>query len=82
MPLLQKKGITLADKRAARKAGQELPIVDTIYDKERGILVTKDPSNIRSRFAAFDPMKKDSANILANTLMGMLLGSQYNQEEQ
>jgi len=44
--------------------------------------VILDASKIRSRFAAFDPLKKDSANILATTLMGMLLGSQYNQEEQ
>jgi hypothetical protein len=52
------------------------------YDIEADTIAMFEPKNIRSRFAAFDPMKKDSANILATTLMGMLLGSQYNQEEQ
>jgi len=83
MPLLQKKGITLEDKRAARKAGKELPIIDSIYDKERGILVTKDPRNIRSRFAPFDPMKKNSANILAGTLIGATtLADLYGKEQE
>lgn len=35
------------------------------------------PKNIRSRFAAFDPMKKDSANILASTLLGMGLAKEF-----
>ena len=33
--------------------------------------------NIRSKFAAFNPMKKDSANILASILGGTALVSQY-----
>lgn len=36
-------------------------------------IVVTNPKNIRSRFAAFDPMKKNSANILASGLLGSLL---------
>jgi hypothetical protein len=46
-----------------------------------------DPKNIRSRFAKFDPAKKDSANILAGVIPGVgvagLLGAgAYGQQEQ
>jgi GNAT superfamily N-acetyltransferase len=61
MPMMQKKGITVLDKRRARIAGEDLPIVDTVYDKTKGILVTNNPDNVRSRFAAFDPFRKTAA---------------------
>jgi len=61
MPLLQKKGTTILDRRAARQSGQEVPMLDTVYDKEKGILVTNNPENIRSRFAAFDPFRRSAA---------------------
>ena len=50
---------------AARTAGFE-----SVAIKEGGVqtLGILDPKNIRSRFAAFDPAKKDSANILASLL--------------
>lgn len=41
---------------------------------ELGVL---NPKNIRSRFAAFDPMQKNSINILASILAGTTLASQY-----
>lgn len=73
MPFLQQKGTTVLDRRAARQAGLEVPAMDTIYDKEKNILVTNNPSNIRSRFAAFDPMRRDEADILAGVLpLGLL----------
>jgi len=65
MPLLQKKGITILDRRAARQSGQEVPMLDTVYDKEKGILVTNNPENIRSRFAAFDPFRRTAATAAA-----------------
>lgn len=34
----------------------------------------KNPSQIRSRFAAFDPMKKDSSDILASALQERMIG--------
>lgn len=37
--------------------------------------VSLEPKNIRSRFAAFDPFNKDSANILASVLAGTALAS-------
>jgi len=69
-PLLQNKGITVRDKVAAKRRGFPAPVVDTVYDKNRGILVTENPSNIRSRFAAFDPFNRNSANILASGAAG------------
>jgi hypothetical protein len=73
MPLLQKKGTTILDKRSARQAGLEVPEMDTIYDKEKNILVTNNPANIRSRFAAFDPMRSKESDILAGVLpLGLL----------
>ena len=36
-------------------------MLDTVYDKEKGILVTNNPENIRSRFAAFDPFRRSAA---------------------
>lgn len=73
MPFLQQKGTTVLDRRAARQAGLEVPAMDTIYDKEKNILVTNNPSNIRSRFAAFDPMRRNEPDILAGVLpLGLL----------
>jgi len=37
-------------------------------------LVIFDPKDIRSRFAAFDPAKKDSKNILASHPAATILG--------
>lgn len=65
MPLMQKKGVTLMEKRAARQAGLEVPELDTVYDKAKGILVTNNPDNLRSRFAAFDPFRKTAATATA-----------------
>lgn len=64
-PLLQRQGITIRDKANARRSGLEVPKVDTIYDKEKGILVTNKAENLRSRFAAFDPFRRNEADILA-----------------
>jgi hypothetical protein len=73
MPFLQQKGTTVLERRAARQAGLEVPEMDTIYDKEKNILVTNNPSNIRSRFAAFDPMRRNEPDILAGVLpLGLL----------
>lgn len=74
MPLLQRKGTTVIDKRNARNAGLPLPEVDTIHDKAAGIRVTNKPENIRSRFAAFDPARIDEKDLLASlAAMGITL---------
>jgi hypothetical protein len=65
MPLMQKKGVTVLDKRAARQAGLEVPEMDTVYDKAKGILVTNNADNVRSAFAAFDPFRKTAATAAA-----------------
>ena len=64
MPLLQRKGTTVLDKAAARQAGLPLPAVDTIHDKAAGVRVTTNPTNIRSRFAAFDPARVNENDLL------------------
>lgn len=66
-PLVQKQGYTLKDKRTDRASGKTPKEVDTIRDKDKNIIVTSNPSNIRSRFAAFDPFNRDSSNLLATT---------------
>jgi hypothetical protein len=66
-PLVQKQGYTLKDKRADRASGKKPKEVDTIRDKDKNIIVTTKPENIRSRFAAFDPFNRDSSNLLAQS---------------
>ena len=66
-PLVQKQGYTLKDKRTDRASGKKPKEVDTIRDKDKNIIVTTKPENIRSRFAAFDPMQRQSSNLLATT---------------
>jgi len=69
--------------RWANKQGYESMIFDSIKDRgPEGIFHTSEsalpskntvifnPSNIRSRFAAFDPMQRNSANILAGGAAG------------
>lgn len=64
MPLMQRKGVTVLEKRAAREAGLPVPEANTIHDKSKGIRVTNDLSNVRSRFAAFDPAESDKPGLL------------------
>jgi len=66
-PLVQKQGYTLKEKRTDRASGKTPKEVDTIRDKDKNIIVTTKPENIRSRFAAFDPFNRDSSNLLAQS---------------
>jgi hypothetical protein len=45
---------------------------------EREYYVTNQPENIRSRFAAFDPLRKNSSSLLASGLLGALLFNNEN----
>lgn len=47
--------------------------MDSRYRRPTDILAVHDPARIRSRFAAFDPFRKESANLLASGLLGSLL---------
>lgn len=64
----------------AKRAGNIHDAVDISAGKadwkNRNFIALK-PELLRSRFAAFDPMKKDSANILASTLLGMGLAKEF-----
>ena len=48
---------------------------------EREHYVTDYQDNIRSRFAAFDPLRKNSSSLLASLLGGTALVGQYNKEK-
>ena len=54
--------------------------MDSIDKKPINQYVSLDPKNIRSRFAAFDPLRKNSSSLLASGLLGYLLLKQMNQE--
>ena len=54
--------------------------MDSIDKKPINQYVSLDPKNIRSRFAAFDPLRKNSSSLLASGLLGSLLLKQMNQE--
>lgn len=43
------------------------------FEKDTNNIAVYDPSQIRSINAAFDPLKRNSANLLASTLLGSLL---------
>lgn len=67
-------------KSAARGAGK-----DSVAIGEQGLRTTLslDPKNVRSRFAAFDPKKRDSRDLLASLgLMGLLGAGAYGSEQQ
>lgn len=65
------------DLLAAYRAALADPNVDGIIVKntkdEGTVYIPKDPKNIRSRFAAFDPAESDSANLLAQEKRGAFL---------
>lgn len=55
--------------------------IDILNTKDEGnITAMINPNNIRSIFAAFDPMKKNSSNILASTLIGMLMAREQDKK--
>lgn len=68
MPLMQRKGTTVMDKREARRFGLPIPQVDTIHDSSAGVRVTNNLANLRSRFAAFDPARANEPDLLAGML--------------
>ena len=55
------------------KDNDVLKYINDVEDKG-SVSYISPPENIRSRFAAFDPLRKDSASILANVLGGTALG--------
>jgi hypothetical protein len=58
----------------AKDAGLDAARFNGVSDPiKQDTMAIINPSSLRSRFAAFDPMKKDSANILASTLAGTAL---------
>ena len=75
MPLMQRKGVTIKDVIAARNAGLPKPTVDSIHDAANGVRVTNNPSNLRSRFAAFDPARINENDLLGRAdprLLGLM----------
>jgi hypothetical protein len=49
------------------------------YKKQKSdVTAINDPSLLRSRFAAFDPLRKNSSSLLASGLLGALLFNNEN----
>lgn len=65
----------IAFNKAAQKITKHEGVNHQFSNGER-FVIPWDAKNIRSKFAAFDPFKKDSANILASILLGTTLASQ------
>lgn len=53
------------DKLTGDQFAEARDAADKMYKQKSSVTAIQDPSKIRSRFAAFDPFKRDSANILA-----------------
>ena len=53
-------------------------LMDSIEGKPIDQYVSLDPKNMRSRFAAFDPLRKNSSSLLASGLLGALLFNNEN----
>ena len=56
--------------------GDDLSMIPGLPEREH--YVTDYPNNIRSRFAAFDPLRKNSSSLLASGLLGALLFNNEN----
>ena len=57
-----------------------MPLIKFTPDPETGTntYVVQEPHNVRSRFAAFDPLRKNSSSLLASGLLGALLFNNEN----
>jgi len=62
------------------KNNDVLKYINDVEDKG-SISYISPPKNIRSRFAAFDPLRKNSSSLLASLLGGTALVGQYNKEK-
>lgn len=61
------------------KYENELEGVKSNFLDDNDSFVTLDPKNIRSRFAAFDPLRKSSSSLLASSIpLSLLLNEEYN----
>lgn len=67
----------------AKKSENKFSSVAIDANNGNANIVSLDPSNIRSRFAAFDPLKRNSSNILASAGAGAAVagGALYTPEE-
>lgn len=88
----KQRGLPEANARTARNAGYDSYKIKNVVDpytmdnaEIADTIAMVNPSNIRSRFAAFDPMKRNSANILAGGFAGAIglnaLADLYNQDQ-
>jgi len=75
------KALRSGDIFEVRYKGEMFNDIDrALHSKNKAIF---DPKNIRSKFAAFDPFKRESANLLATGLLGStVLGGLLNEQRQ
>jgi len=59
--------------------GDNLDMIPGLPEREH--YVTNYQDNIRSRFAAFDPLRKNSSSLSASIMGGTALASQYDKEK-
>jgi hypothetical protein len=75
------RGMIIEDLVKAKRAGEPVDIVKTSRnfgdDYDGANLIAMRPELLRSRFAAFDPARRDSSNLLAQILGGVGLSHLY-----
>jgi hypothetical protein len=67
-------------KNEMRDSGNGSLLINRDAETKAPSFVISDPKNIRSRFAAFDPSKKNSANILASLIAGTAIAKNNKKE--
>lgn len=62
---------------------KNVPLIKFTPDPETGTntYVVQEPHNVRSRFAAFDPLRKNSSSLLASLVGAIGLANQYDKEK-
>lgn len=60
-----------------------MPLIKFTPDPETGTntYVVQEPHNVRSRFAAFDPLRKNSSSLLASLLGATALANEYDKNK-
>ena len=77
------RGLQTTGELSSYTGEKNVPLIKFTPDPETGTntYVVQEPHNVRSRFAAFDPLRKNSSSLLASLLGGTALVGQYNKEK-
>ena len=74
------RGLQTTGELSSYTGEKNVPLIKFTPDPETGTntYVVQEPHNVRSRFAAFDPLRKNSSSLLASGLLGALLFNNEN----